>query len=167
MIRAMVWTASIGYLPTLVSPDSITASAPSSTALAQSEASARVGRGFSIIDSSIWVATMTGLALRRASSIAALLHQRHLLERQLHAEVAAGHHDAVERVDDLVEVVDRLRLLDLGDDGQPHALLVHDLVHVARCPSASRTKDSAIKSAPQVQRPAQVRLVLLATAPAR
>ena len=55
-------------MPTLVSPDSITASAPSSTALATSEASARVGAGLEIIDSSIWVATMTGLALRRAFS---------------------------------------------------------------------------------------------------
>ncbi len=58
----------MGYSPTLVSPDSITASAPSSTALATSDASARVGRGAEIIDSSIWVATMTGLALRRAFS---------------------------------------------------------------------------------------------------
>ena len=48
----------------------------------------------------------------------ALLHQRHLLERHLDAEVAAGHHDAVEGADDLVEVLDGLRLLDLGDDGQ-------------------------------------------------
>ena len=70
MIRAMVLTVSIGYLPTLVSPESMTASAPSSTALAQSEASARVGRGLSIMDSSTWVATMTGLAQRRASSMA-------------------------------------------------------------------------------------------------
>ncbi len=68
MIRAIVWTVSIGYLPTLVSPDSITASAPSSTAFATSEASARVGAGLVIIDSSIWVATITGLALRRAFS---------------------------------------------------------------------------------------------------
>ena len=65
MIRAIVSTVSTGYSPTLVSPDSITASAPSSTALATSEASARVGRGVEIIDSSIWVATMTGFALRR------------------------------------------------------------------------------------------------------
>ncbi len=42
------------------------ASAPSSTALAQSEASARVGRGRVIIESSTWVATITGLAARRA-----------------------------------------------------------------------------------------------------
>ena len=45
MIRAMVSTVSMGYSPTLVSPESITASAPSSTALATSEASARVGAG--------------------------------------------------------------------------------------------------------------------------
>ena len=69
MIRAIVSTVSMGYSPTLVSPDSITASAPSRTALATSEASARVGAGLEIIDSSIWVATMTGLALRRALSM--------------------------------------------------------------------------------------------------
>ena len=68
MMRAIVRTVSIGYAPTLVSPESITASVPSSTAFATSDASARVGRGAEIIDSSIWVATMTGLALRRAFS---------------------------------------------------------------------------------------------------
>ena len=52
-------------MPTLVSPESITASAPSRIALATSEASARLGREFSIIDSSIWVATMTGLPASR------------------------------------------------------------------------------------------------------
>ena len=93
MIRAIVSTVSMGYSPTLVSPDSITASAPSSTALATSEASARVGAGLVIIDSSIWVATMTGLALRRAFSIDPLLQERHVLERALHAEVAAGDHE--------------------------------------------------------------------------
>ncbi len=56
-----------GYSPTLVSPESITASAPSRIAFATSEASARVGRGAEIIDSSIWVATITGLAQRRAA----------------------------------------------------------------------------------------------------
>src|SRR5690606_15303857 len=39
-------------------------------AFAQSDTSARVGRGLVIIESSTWVATMTGLALRRASSTA-------------------------------------------------------------------------------------------------
>lgn len=64
-MRAIVLTVSTGYLPTEDSADSITASAPSRIALATSEASARVGRELVIIDSIIWVATITGLALRR------------------------------------------------------------------------------------------------------
>ena len=59
----IVMTVSTGYLPTAVSPLSITASAPSRRAFATSLASARVGLGFSVMDSSIWVATMTGLPL--------------------------------------------------------------------------------------------------------
>ena len=50
-----------------------------------------------------------------------LLQHRDVLERHLDAQVTARHHDAVERGDDLVDVLDRLRLLDLGDDGQPLA----------------------------------------------
>ena len=53
MIRAIVSTASIAKSPTDVSPESISASAPSRTAFAQSVASARVGREFVIIESSI------------------------------------------------------------------------------------------------------------------
>ena len=64
-MRDIVATVCTGYLPTLVSPESMTASAPSRTALATSDASARVGREWLIIDSSIWVATITGLALSR------------------------------------------------------------------------------------------------------
>ena len=52
----------MGYSPTLVSPDSITASAPSSTALRDVGGLGAGRRGAEIIDSSIWVATMTGLA---------------------------------------------------------------------------------------------------------
>merc|ERR1719201_1500970 len=50
-----------GYWPLADSPESITASACSSTAFVTSETSARVGRGFFCIDSSICVATITGL----------------------------------------------------------------------------------------------------------
>ena len=60
-MRDMMETDSRGYCPLAVSAESMTASVPSKTALATSLASARVGRGFSIIDSSIWVAVMTGL----------------------------------------------------------------------------------------------------------
>ena len=50
-----------------VSAESITASVPSRSALATSETSARVGRGLWIIDSSIWVAVITGRARSWAS----------------------------------------------------------------------------------------------------
>ncbi len=161
MIRAMVSTTITGYSPTLVSPDSMTASAPSRTALATSEVSARVGTGLVIIDSSICVATMTGFAMRRASLDGALLHDRHGLQRQLDAEVAAGDHDAVERVDDLFEVVDGLRLLDLRDDGDAHALLRHDLVHALDVGRAAHEGERDQVGA-DAQAPAQVVLVLLA-----
>src|ERR1700761_5231746 len=56
--RAMASTVFTGYLPVAVSPDSITASVPSITALATSSTSARVGTGLWIMDSIIWVAVM-------------------------------------------------------------------------------------------------------------
>ena len=61
MMRSIARTASKGYSPTAVSADSMTASVPSRMALATSDASARVGRGWCTIDSSIWVAVITGL----------------------------------------------------------------------------------------------------------
>mmetsp|Transcript_6758 Transcript_6758/g.16420 ORF Transcript_6758/g.16420 Transcript_6758/m.16420 type:complete len:310 (+) Transcript_6758:793-1722(+) len=63
-VSSMTRTASSGYLPLAVSPESMTQSAPSTMALPTSETSARVGRGLTTMDSSIWVATMTGLAAR-------------------------------------------------------------------------------------------------------
>ena len=117
----------MGYSPTLVSPESITASAPSRTALATSEASARVGAGLVIIDSSIWVATMTGLALSRALLMTSFCRNGtsssgHSTPRSPRATMNAS-----KASDDLVEVVDRLRLLDLRDHGDEHALLAHHL----------------------------------------
>ena len=49
----IVLTASTGYLPPAVSPESITQSVPSIIALATSVVSALVGLGFLIIESSI------------------------------------------------------------------------------------------------------------------
>ena len=69
MILDIMLTASRGYLPMAVSAESMTASVPSKMALATSLASARVGRGFSIIDSSIWVAVITGLRQSAARRI--------------------------------------------------------------------------------------------------
>ena len=47
-----------------------------------------------------------------------LLQRRHRLRRQFDAEVAARHHHAVARLDDLFEPLDRRRLLDLGEQGR-------------------------------------------------
>ena len=64
-ILAIVPTAFTGYFPAAVSPESMMALVPSYTALATSEISARVGRGFFIMDSSISVAVMTRLPSNR------------------------------------------------------------------------------------------------------
>ncbi|GBD93439.1 hypothetical protein BMS3Abin05_01022 [bacterium BMS3Abin05] len=68
-IFAIILTASAGYFPMALSSDSITASVPSRIALATSVTSARVGRIFSVIDSSICVAVMTGRPRRLAFRI--------------------------------------------------------------------------------------------------
>mmetsp|Transcript_8267 Transcript_8267/g.22812 ORF Transcript_8267/g.22812 Transcript_8267/m.22812 type:complete len:219 (+) Transcript_8267:600-1256(+) len=57
----MIVTAFWGKSPAAVSPDNMTQSVPSNTALATSLASARVGRGALIMDSNICVAVITGL----------------------------------------------------------------------------------------------------------
>jgi len=56
------------------------------------------------------------LAQRPRRADDAFLGQRHFLGRQLHAEVAARHHHRVGQAQDGVEVVQRLRLLQLGHD---------------------------------------------------
>ena len=63
-VSTMVARASMGYLPEAVSPESMTQEVPSNTALATSDTSARVGRGLRIMESSIWVAVMTGRPAR-------------------------------------------------------------------------------------------------------
>ena len=68
-MRFMVATASSGNCPAADSADSITASAPSKMAVATSETSARVGTGEVIIDSSICVATTTGLPVARPARV--------------------------------------------------------------------------------------------------
>ena len=59
----MVSTDSTGRVPAAVSPESITAEEPSKMALATSLTSARVGLGFRSMESSIWVAVITGFPL--------------------------------------------------------------------------------------------------------
>ncbi|GIW09218.1 MAG: hypothetical protein KatS3mg061_0275 [Dehalococcoidia bacterium] len=50
------------------------------------------------------------------------LDQRDVLEGELNSQVAACHHHAIAHVYDRLEVVERLGLLDLGDDEGAGAL---------------------------------------------
>ena len=71
------------------------AEVPSRIAFATSDASARVGSGEWIIDSSICVAVITGLPRSSAREDDPLLQQRHVGGADLDAEVAARDHDRV------------------------------------------------------------------------
>ena len=99
----MAATVSTGYLPVAVSAESITASVPSSTAFATSETSARVGIGLLIIDSIICVAVMTSRFFSRAMRIMRFCSAGTDGVADLHGEIAARHHDAVGRVENLVQ----------------------------------------------------------------
>jgi hypothetical protein len=66
-IRVIVRIDSTGYLPTLVSPESITASGSVEYRVGDIGGLGPGGPGLVIIESSIWVATMTGLAFSRHS----------------------------------------------------------------------------------------------------
>ena len=94
----------------------MTQSVPSRMAFATSEVSARVGWGFSIMLSSIWVAVITGVSAQWQASMIIFWSSGTFSGRHLHAQVAAGDHDAVGFADDLLEVQDGLGLLDLRDD---------------------------------------------------
>src|ERR1041385_4622415 len=74
-------TASTGYFPMEVSPESITTSVPSRTAFATSVTSARVGTGLSVIDSSIWVAVITIFRARFAPWCGACASSNRFQER--------------------------------------------------------------------------------------
>ena len=86
----------------------------------------------------------------------ALLDHRHLLDRHLDAEVAAGDHHAVGRADDLLRALDGLGLLDLRDQRQCACARARS----AR-PRACARSDSATMSTPIALAGAQVGEVLL------
>ena len=101
-----------------------------------------------------------GLGHAAAEFDGALLHDRNGFQRQFDAQIAAGDHDSVECVDDLLEVVDGLRLLDLGDDGDVTPLLGHDHVHALHVLGAAHERQGDQVGA-DAQTPAEVGLVLL------
>jgi len=103
-------------LPAAVSADSITASLPSSTALATSSTSARVGTGLWIMDSIICVAVITTRCSSRALWMDELLDARQLGVADFHRQVAARDHYRIAGLDDAVQVANGLGTLDLGDD---------------------------------------------------
>ena len=89
-----------------------------------------------------------------------LLDDGHLLEGQFHAQVAARDHHAVEGRHNALEVGHGLRLLHLGEDGDPPAHLVHDRVHILDVGGrAHERQEHEVDTDPQ--RPAQVVLVLV------
>ena len=118
------------------------------------------GREFSIIESSIWVATMTGLACSRHSCTARFCTSGTCSSGISTPRSPRATMSAVERVDDRLERGHRLRLLDLRDDRAVHPHLVHDLVDqldvVGR--AHERQRDHVD---PEPQREAQVVGVLL------
>ena len=124
----------------------MTQSVPSRTALATSVASARVGRGAPVMDSSIWVAVIRVVAGAVAALDHALLREEDLLEVDLHAEVTARDHDAVGLADDVVVVVEALHVLNLGDDGDVLGGAAEHLADVLDVGRPLRTKEAAMKS---------------------
>ena len=90
-------------------------------ALATSLASARVGSACSTIDSSIWVAVITGLPASRQRRMICFCSSGTIAAPDLDAEVAARDHQRVGLGEDLVERLDRLGLLDLRDHARARA----------------------------------------------
>ena len=96
---------------------------PSQIELATSDASARVGTASSIIDSSIWVAVMTGMPRRFALRMIVFWIGGTSSGGSSTPEVAARHHHAVAGRQDRVQLVDRLGLLQLRDQRDGFAVL--------------------------------------------
>ena len=57
-----------------------------------------------------------------------LLDYRNFFGRHFDPEIAAGHHDSVRFFEDFFEMVDGLRLFELGDDGDVTSAAGNDLL---------------------------------------
>ena len=115
-MRASVATASTGKSPVADSPESMTQSAPSSTALATSVASG--ARGLAAMGHRLQHLRGDDHRLPQAHRLAneCLLQDGDVLDRHLNAQVAAGHHDAVGRGEDFIDMLQGPRAFDLGQD---------------------------------------------------
>ena len=108
-------TACTGYRPRAVSPVSIRADAPSSTALYTSSTSARVGVGCSVMVCSSWVTTRKGFPARRHRGGDVLLGGGQVQKPQIAAQVPPGHGDHVAGVHPLGQTLPAPPVLDLGE----------------------------------------------------
>merc|ERR1711892_1431212 len=75
--------------------------------------SASVGRGFETIDSSIWVAQITGLPITLQRPMIIFLSKEDLLSWDLDAHITTGDHDTIRGNDDLVNLAHTLVILNL------------------------------------------------------
>ena len=89
---------------------------PWAIALATSVVSARVGLGWIIIESSIWVAVITTLPASYTFSMMRCWMIGTCSSGNFHPHVASGDHDAVRLLDDRINVVNTLLILDLSND---------------------------------------------------
>ena len=140
-------TALTGYLPTALSPESITASVPSITAFATSETSARVGIGLWIIDSIICVAVITTRLRLRVAAMMCFCRPGQLGVTDFDAEIAARDHHCVARLDDAIEIHERLAALDLGDEVAVAALLAQQLARLVHVGAVARERDGQVVDA--------------------
>ena len=111
----MYATDSTGNSPTAVSPESMIALVPSRIAFATSDASARVGSGAWIIDSSICVAVITGLPRSSARRMIRFCSSGTSAAPISTPRSPRATMTRVRLAEDVVERRDRLRLLDLRD----------------------------------------------------
>ena len=141
MMRSIMRTLSAGYRPVAVSAESMRASAPSRVAFATSLASARVGRSELTIDSSIWVATITGFPCRRHRTMISFCRTGTRSGADLDPEVPARHHDRIRRFDDFVDMGERFLLLDLRDDERRRFSLPDNGLHAPHVGGAPHERD--------------------------
>ncbi len=66
-----------------------------------------------------------------------LLNDGNFFRRDFHAKVAAGDHDSVGRFKNFLQMIDGLRLLEFGDDGNVAAMLGDDLLYGANVGSGT------------------------------
>ena len=83
-----------------------------------------------------------GAVVDQAAADDVLLHQRYLLHGDLHAEIAARHHQGICFADDLVDLQQRFGLLDLGDHLGALIAFVDDVLELDDVPRAAHEAEA-------------------------